>query len=107
LLAETVEDKETESGRLCESTMAQLFERQVARTPDAIAVISAGRSLTYSHGSQMEVETTALCALAMMKAGQWPETVKASLTWLAKHKDHRPQTAPLMGWDGNTSPSFS
>jgi len=42
-----VEGKETEAGALCESTMAQLFERQVARTPDAIAVISAGRSLTY------------------------------------------------------------
>ena len=27
--------------------MAQLFERQVARTPEAIAVVSAGRSLTY------------------------------------------------------------
>jgi hypothetical protein len=48
---------------------------------------STGRSLTYSHGSQMEVETTALCALAMMKAGQWPETVRQSLAWLAKHKD--------------------
>ena len=30
-----------------ESTIVQLFEQQVARTPGAIAVVSAGRSLTY------------------------------------------------------------
>ncbi len=47
MLAETVDGKKTETGALCEGTMAQLFERQVARTPYAIAVISAGRSLTY------------------------------------------------------------
>jgi amino acid adenylation domain-containing protein len=47
LLAETVECKRTETGGLCESTMVQLFEQQVARTPDAVAVVSAGRSLTY------------------------------------------------------------
>ena len=47
MLAETFERKRTETGDLCESTIAQLFERQVARTPDAVAVVSAGRSLTY------------------------------------------------------------
>lgn len=30
-----------------ESTIVQLFEQQLARTPEAIAVVSAGRSLTY------------------------------------------------------------
>ena len=47
---------------------------------------SQGRSLTYSHGSQMDVETTALCTMGMIKAGLWPESVKQSLTWLSKQK---------------------
>ena len=79
MLAETVEGKETESGRLCESTMAQLFERQVARTPDAIAVISAGRSLTYCeldrrsnqlarHLRALGVQTEALVGIAVERS---------------------------------------
>jgi amino acid adenylation domain-containing protein len=47
LPAETAECNKTEADYPRESTIAQLFERQVARTPDAVAVVSAGRSLTY------------------------------------------------------------
>lgn len=47
MLAETVDYIETENGDLRESTIVHLFEQQVARTPDAVAVVSAGRSLTY------------------------------------------------------------
>jgi uncharacterized protein YfaS (alpha-2-macroglobulin family) len=50
---------------------------------------SPGYSLTYSHGDGMNVETTALCAMAMMKSGQWPESVKQCLTWISKRKDIR------------------
>ena len=34
----------------------------------------------------MDVETTALSAMAMIKANVWPESVKQALTWLSKHK---------------------
>jgi len=47
LPAETTDCNQTEVDYPRESTMAQLFEQQVARTPDAVAVVSAGRSLTY------------------------------------------------------------
>ena len=42
--------------------------------------------MTYSHGSGMDVETTALSAMAMIKANVWPESVKQALTWLSNHK---------------------
>jgi uncharacterized protein YfaS (alpha-2-macroglobulin family) len=47
---------------------------------------STGYSMTYSHDSGMEVETTALCVMAMIKAGTSPESVKLALTWLSKQK---------------------
>ena len=37
---------------------------------------SKGYSMTYSHDSGMEVETTALCITAMIKGGAMPESVK-------------------------------
>jgi uncharacterized protein YfaS (alpha-2-macroglobulin family) len=47
---------------------------------------SAGRSVTYSHGAGMDVETTALSAMALMKAGLSPESVKRALGWLSRQK---------------------
>jgi 5-hydroxyisourate hydrolase-like protein (transthyretin family) len=47
---------------------------------------SHGRGLTYSYGADLDVETTALCTMALMKAGAAPESVKQSLTWLSKEK---------------------
>ena len=34
----------------------------------------------------MDVETTALAAMALMKAGLWPESVKQALSWLSHEK---------------------
>jgi alpha-2-macroglobulin-like protein len=47
---------------------------------------STGFSMTYSHDSGLEVETTALCTMAMIKAGTSPASVKQALSWLSKQK---------------------
>jgi hypothetical protein len=47
---------------------------------------SNGQSLTYARGDGVTVETTALAALAMMKSGQFPNTVNKALTYLIKSK---------------------
>jgi amino acid adenylation domain-containing protein len=48
LPAEIADCNRTDADYPRESTISQLFEQQVARTPEAIAVVSSGRSLTYS-----------------------------------------------------------
>jgi uncharacterized protein YfaS (alpha-2-macroglobulin family) len=47
---------------------------------------SAGYSVTFSHDSGMDAECTALCTMALMKAGNWPQSVKQALTWISTHK---------------------
>ena len=57
LPAEVVDCNRTDADYPRESTIAQAFEQQVARTPDAVAVVSAGRSLSYrqldQHANQL------------------------------------------------------
>jgi hypothetical protein len=45
-----------------------------------------GQSLTYAHGDSLTVETTALAALAMLKSGQFTNSVNEALTFLVKSK---------------------
>jgi hypothetical protein len=54
---------------------------------DCAHVGSAGASVVGSTGRCLDVETTALAALAVMKSGQHPEIVKKALTWLSRQRD--------------------
>jgi hypothetical protein len=53
---------------------------------DMIHWNSSGYSVTYSHDSGMDTECTALCAMALMKVGTSPQSVKQALTWISRHK---------------------
>src|SRR5207249_6073887 len=53
----------------------------------AIAFPAKGTSLTYAHGNGVTVETTALTVLAMLKTGQFTNSVNKSLTYLIKSKN--------------------
>jgi type II secretory pathway pseudopilin PulG/5-hydroxyisourate hydrolase-like protein (transthyretin family) len=66
--------------------VAELKERGVPGSAQTLHWTSDGYSVTYSHGTGMDVETTALSAMAVMKAGLWPESVKQALTWLSNEK---------------------
>src|SRR5262245_50165742 len=48
---------------------------------------TAGQSLTYARGDSVTVETTALAALAMLKSGQFTNSVNKALMYLVKAKD--------------------
>jgi len=52
----------------------------------AIHFPSKGMSLAYSHGDGVTVETTALAVLAMLKSGQFTNSVNQGLTYLIKVK---------------------
>jgi hypothetical protein len=53
----------------------------------ALRFPAAGQSLTYARGDSVSIETTALAALAMIKSGQFPNSVTQALTFLVKSKD--------------------
>lgn len=50
---------------------------------------SAGTGALYSRGSCLDIETTALSALAMMKARAYADGVARALVWLCERKDRR------------------
>jgi hypothetical protein len=49
--------------------------------------VPGGQSLSYAHGDSVTVETTALAALAMLKSGQFTNSVNKALTYIVKSKD--------------------
>ena len=65
---------------------SQLKESAMVDSTKCIHWTSTGYSITYSHDSGMDTECTALCAMALMKAGAFPQPVKQALTWIATHK---------------------
>ena len=50
----------------------------------AICFPAGGQSLTYARGDSLTVETTALAVLAMLKTGQFTNSVNKALTYLIK-----------------------
>lgn len=66
------------------------LEKLHKEVPDWKAVnfpVPGGQSLSYAHGDGVTVETTALAALAMMKSGQFTNSVNKALTYIVKSKD--------------------
>jgi hypothetical protein len=49
--------------------------------------VPGGQSLSYARGDSVIVETTALAALAMIKSGQFTNSVNKALTYIVKSKD--------------------
>jgi alpha-2-macroglobulin-like protein len=47
------------------------------------------RTTFYGAGQAGDIETTALAAMALIRTGQQPATVRAALTWLIEQKDAR------------------
>ncbi len=79
LPAEIADCNQTDADYPRESTIVQLFEHQVVRTPDAVAVVSAGRGLTYReldqrsnqlarHLQQVGVHTETLVGIAVERS---------------------------------------
>src|SRR5438105_15049125 len=66
----------------------QRLEKMKKDVPDwkAVNFPTDGQSLSYARGDSLTVETTALAVLAMMKTGQFTNSVNASLIYLVKTK---------------------
>jgi len=65
---------------------SELKAAAVVDSQDCLHWTSSGYSITFSHASGMDTECTALGAMALMKAGTWPQSVTAALTWISTHK---------------------
>jgi uncharacterized protein YfaS (alpha-2-macroglobulin family) len=66
--------------------IVQLRSRLVEER-DTAWIRSQGSGVFYSRGQCLEIESTALTALAVMKAKRHPPTVKKMLTWISQQKD--------------------
>jgi hypothetical protein len=69
-------------------TVLQRLEKLRKDLPDWRACVypTQGQSLSYAHGDSVNVETTALAVLAMVRTGQFTNSVNKSLTYLVKAK---------------------
>jgi uncharacterized protein YfaS (alpha-2-macroglobulin family) len=65
----------------------QLHDSAFTGETNTVHWTSLGSSLTFSRGVGLEVETTALTTLALIKAGLWPQTVKQALNWISRAKE--------------------
>jgi len=66
------------------------LEKLQKDVPDWKAInfpVPGGQSLSYARGDSVTVETTALAALAMMKSGQFTNSVNKALAYVVKAKD--------------------
>jgi hypothetical protein len=54
---------------------------------DSAHISSTGAGAMYSRGHCLDIETTALATLAMIKANRHPDLVKRSLAWISEQKD--------------------
>ena len=64
----------------------QLRDSAIADDENTIHWSSKGQSMTYSRGYGMDVETTALATMALINAGDSPQSVRKALTWISAHK---------------------
>src|SRR5262249_52938346 len=68
----------------------QRLEKLHKEVPDWKAInfpVAGGQSLSYARGDSVAIETTALAAMAMIKSGQFTNSVNKALTYIIKSKD--------------------
>jgi 5-hydroxyisourate hydrolase-like protein (transthyretin family) len=75
---------------------AELNQSAIEDKNQTLHWASTDYSMTYSHGTEMDIETTALVTMALIKAGMHPQSVKQGLTWISMRKS-------LNGTWGSTS----
>lgn len=81
--------KDDSTHATCVLVLKKLDEKKVERAEWKATMFPApgGQSLSYARGDSLTVETTAMAVLAMLKNGQFTNSVNSSLTYLVKSKD--------------------